>query len=244
MRKSLIICPMGNPLTFDDRFDKENHWRYCHDNRLYETAIIAYSDFLPEPNTCDILIKDKGFKWSLAKKYIDSFDYEKYEYIGFMDDDLVTDIQNMNRALTMAKENNFKIFQMSVTKDSDEFYPILRNKSDIKYSITNFVEVMGPFIHTSLIPLVKEFWEMYDIYSGWGFDKVICDITKTDAAVIHSCQMYHPKKQISEYNKTNAFDEMDKVLYEITPKFMKDKYNEDWSFVERQYEKEIVMEIK
>jgi hypothetical protein len=243
MKKSLIICPVGNSITFDDRFDKENHWRYCHKNRLYETAVFAYSDFLPEPNTCDILIKDKGFKWSLTKKYIESFEYEKYEYIGFWDDDLITDIHNVNLALTIAQQNKLKIFQLSLTHDSDVFYPILRNKPELKYSITNFNEVMGLFIHSSLIPTVTEFWNRFDIYSGWGFDKVLCDITKTDAAVIHSCQMYHPKK-ISSYNKSDAFDEMDKITYEITPQFMRDKYNEDWSFVEKQYEKEMVMEIK
>jgi hypothetical protein len=244
MRNNLIICPVGNTLSFDNRFDKENHWRYCHKNRLYETAVFAYSDFLPEPNTCDILIKDKGFKWSLCKKHLEALDYSQYEYIGFLDDDLITDIHNVNLALTIAGQKDLKIFQMSVTQDSDEFFPILRNKPGIKYTKTNFVETMGMFIHTSLIPIVQEFWDRYDIYCGWGFDKVLCDITKTDGAVIHSSQMFHPKKDLSTYNKTEAFKEMDKVLYEITPQFMKDKYNEEWSFVESQYEKEIVMEIK
>lgn len=241
---NLIICPVGNPLKFDARFDKENHWRYCTDKRLYETAVFVYSDFLPEPSTCDIFIKDKGFKWSLSKKYIDVLEYQNYEYIGFMDDDLITDVHNLNLALTIAKESDSKIFQLSVTQDSDEFFPILRNKPEVKYTKTNFVETMGMFIHSSLIPTVKEFWNMYDIYCGWGFDKVICDITKTDATVIHSAQMFHPKKQTSGYDKTQAFQEMDKVLYEVTPQFMKNKYNEEWSFVERQYEKEFVLEIK
>jgi hypothetical protein len=55
--------------------------------------------------------------------------------------------------------------------------------------------------------------------------------------------MYHPKKE-SSYNKSEAFREMDEVLFKVTPKFMKDKYNESWSFVERQYEKEVILEIK
>lgn len=241
---NLIICPVGGPINFDDRFDKENHWRYCHDRRLYETLVFAYSDFLPEPNTCDILVKDKGFKWSLSKKYMESLDYQKYDYIGFMDDDLITDIHNVNLALTIAKNSDLKIFQMSVTQDSDEFFPILKNKPEVKYTKTNFVETMGMFVHSSLMPSILEFWNQYDIYTGWGFDKVICDITKTDAAVIHSAKMYHPKKELSNYDKSVAFKEMDSVLYDITPKFMRDKYNEEWSFVERQYEKELIMEIK
>jgi hypothetical protein len=244
MRKSLIICPVGNPITFDNRFDKDNHWRYTKENRQYETLVFAYSNFRPEMDSYDILALQKGFKWSLSKDWLcnNKIDYSKYEYIGFMDDDLITDIDNVNRALTIAHESDSKIFQMSVTKDSDEFFPILRNKSGIKYTKTNFVETMGMFIHTSLMPTVLEFWSKYDIYCGWGFDKVLCDITKTDATVIHKSQMYHPAK-VSSYDKSAAFTEMDNVLYHITPQFMKDKYNEDWSFKESQIEKQIVMEI-
>jgi len=243
MRNNLIICPVGNPITFDNRFDKENHWRYCHKNRLYETAVIVYNDFFPEPNTCDIIIRDKGYKWDLSKKYIETLNYSEYEYIGFFDDDLITDIHNVNLALTIAQQSNFKIFQMSLTKDSDCFFPILKNKPDMKYTKTNFVETMAMFIHSSLIPTVLDFWNCYEISSGWGFDKVLCDITKTEAAVIHSSKMFHPKRK-SSYDKTQAFKEMHKVTKEIAPNFMKEKYGMNWSFVDKQYEKELVMEIK
>jgi hypothetical protein len=54
--------------------------------------------------------------------------------------------------------------------------------------------------------------------------------------------MYHPAKP-SSYDKSAAFAEMDDVLYRITPQFMRDKYNEEWSFKESQIEKQIVMEI-
>jgi hypothetical protein len=241
--RNLIICPVGNPIAFHDKFDKDNHWRFTKENRLYETMVFAYSDYLPETDTYDILHKQKGFKWSLAKEWFceGKIDYTQYDYIGFMDDDLVTDIENMNRAITIAKETDSKIFQLSVTQDSDEFFPILRNKIDVKYTKTNFVETMGMFFHSSLMPTVMDFWNRYDIYCGWGFDKVLCDITKTDATVVHKSQMYHPSK-VSSYIKSDAFIEMDKVLYQITPQFMRDKYNEEWSFKESQIEKTIVME--
>lgn len=242
MSENLIICPVGNPLTFHPNFNKINHWRYTRGNRLYETLVFKYSNYVPGPETYDYFIEEKGFKWSLSKTWFKKNDYSKYEYIGFLDDDLSTDIDNVNRALTIAKESNSKIFQISVTQDSDEFFPILKNKPGVKYAKTNFVETMGMFIHTDLMPIVMEFWDEYDIYCGWGFDKVLCDITKTDATVIHASQMFHPQK-ISSYDKSAAFAEMDKVLYEVTPRFMKHKYNEQWSFVERQYEKEFVLEI-
>lgn len=231
--RSLIICPVGNPLTFDTRFDKENHWRYTSQNRLYDTLIYQYNEYEPEENTYDVKIKKKGFKWALAKEYLETADISQYEYIGFFDDDLITDMQNINGALELAHDRNLKIFQLSVTNDSDIFYPILRNNPALSYATTNFVEVMGPFIHTSLISLCVELWSKYDIYTGWGFDKVLCDLTKENAAVIHKYSMYHPKKE-SSYDKTNAFSEMNKLLSDVFPKFMKSKYGEEWSFKEDQ----------
>lgn len=242
MNKSLIICPVGSPLTFDSRFNKDNHWRYTQSNRLYETLVFQYSDYTPDVGTYDTLIRKKGFKWSLAKELLSSIEYKHYEYIGFLDDDLITDIQSINNAITIANQNDLKLFQLSVTQDSDMFYSILKNKPGVKYTTTNFIEVMGPFIHSSLIPLCLELWNEYDIYTGWGFDKVLCDLTKIDAAVIHASQMYHPRRE-GNYEKSKAFAEMDHLLYDVFPKFMKKKYNEEWQFEERQFEKTLTLTV-
>lgn len=244
---NLIIIPVGNPITFDARFDKENHFRYTDKlDRNYEILVLQYSDFEPEKNTYDNIIRGSGFKWQLVKKlfntYPNGFNYKKYDYIGFWDDDLITDIQSVNESLNIAIQNDLKIFQLSVTEDSDMFYPILKNKSGIKYTKTNFNEVMAPFIHSSLIPICIELWNQYDIFSGWGFDKILCDLTRIDAAVIHQYQMYHPKR-VSSYDKTNAFAEMDLLLNDIFPKFMLEKYEIIWKFEDRQFEKEVIWGI-
>lgn len=240
--RNLIICPVGNPITFDDRFDKDNHWRFTKDNRLYETLVFQYSDFVPEEGTYDQLIKQPGFKWSLSKEWLKKIDYTQYEYIGFLDDDLITDIESINESLKLAKERDFKLFQLSVTQDSDMFYSILKNQPGLKYTKTNFNEVMGPFIHTSKIPACQELWDKYDIFSGWGFDKILCELIQDDAAVIHFKQMYHPKRS-GNYDKSKAFAEMDELLYNVFPKLMKEKGINDWKFAERYVEKEVVLDI-
>lgn len=240
--KNLIICPVGNKLSFDDRFDKDRHWRYSFDDRLYDTLVFAYSDFIPECGTYDMLIHKSGFKWSLSKEWLQNNDYLKYDYIGFMDDDLITDIDNINKSLLLAKENNFSAFQLSLTNDSDVFYPILKNVPTVKYTKTNFIELMGMFIHTSKLDRCIDLWNQYDIYSGWGFDKILCDLIEDDLVVIHSAKMYHPKRS-GNYNKSNAFKEMDELVYKIFPNYMKTKYGKDWKFNDSQVEKKIFLEI-
>jgi hypothetical protein len=232
--RNLIICPVGIPITFSEQFDAQEHWRYTKQKRNYETMIICYKDsdvFFPEKNTYDHIFFEKGEKCSLIKNLLKNIDYTKYEYIGFFDDDLITDIDNINGALEFAHNKKLKIFQLSLTSDSEVFHrSVLGNDTNLDYSTTTFIEIMGPFIHSSLIPLVLEFWNEYNINSGWGFDIVLKDITKTDLSVIHRYQMYHPKKE-SSYSRDDAAQEMRHVLLNVCPKFMKKKYNEDWNFL-------------
>jgi hypothetical protein len=49
---------------------------------------------------------------------------------------------------------------------------------------------------------------------------------KQKAGVMHEVSMYHPNRP-SYYDKSAAFAEMGKILGEVYPKFMKDRYNEE-----------------
>lgn len=229
--RSLIICSVGNPITFSDQFNSQEHWRYVNDKRNYDTYVVSYNkNFIPESNSYDKIFFESGQKWELMKKILPTIDYSQYEYIGFFDDDLITDIDSINGALEIANEIGVKAFQLSLTPDSDVWHrSVLGNKSNVKYAITTFVEVMGPFFHSSLIPLALEFWNEYDIKSGWGFDMVLKTIAKTDLAVIHKYKMFHPKKE-SSYDKNAARAEMYYVFYEVCPRFMRKKYGENWKF--------------
>lgn len=238
---NIIFCPVGIPLNFHDAYDKENHWRFTKENRNYKTIVYQYEDFKIEPNTYDVLIRDTGFKWDLAKHFLDTYDYRDYDYIGFWDDDLVTDIQSVNRAIEIATEKNLKIFQLSTIQGSDSTHRILHQNLAYKYSITNFNEGMGPFIHSSLIPILLDFWKYHEVKSGWGFDMILSAITKERCGVIHEVSMYHPGK-VSYYDKSAAFSEMHHILTSVYSKFMKEKYNEDHSaFNDGQQEYEFII---
>jgi hypothetical protein len=162
----------------------------------------------------------------LAKHFLDTFDYRDYDYIGFWDDDLVTDIQSINRALEIATKKDIKMFQMSTIAGSESTHRILHQVPGYSYSLTNFNEGMGNFFHSSLIPIIMDFWNYHEVKSGWGFDVILSAITKQKAGVMHEVSMYHPGKP-SYYDKGAAFAEMGKILHEVYPKFMKDKYNEE-----------------
>ncbi len=221
---NLIFCPVGIPLSFHRDYDRENHWRYTKDSRMYETVIYQYKDFDIEPNSYDKLEKHKGWKWEIAKEFLKTLDYTKYEYIGFFDDDLVTDIQSINRALTIAKNNDIKLFQMSLNNDSEKQHLVTFQDPSLSYSITNFNEGMGPFIHSSLIPKVIKFWDYHEIKSGWGFDVVLSSILRAKTAVMHEVSMHHVPKHNPYYDKREAFEEMYHIMNVVYPRYMKDVY--------------------
>ena len=223
---NVIFCPVGIPIAFHEAYDLNNHWRFTKPERNYQTIVCNYNDFEVEKNTYDIIFKDKGFKWDLVKHFLDTFDYRDYEYIGFWDDDLITDIQSVNRGIEIASNNNIKIWQLSTLRGSDSTHKILHQDETLKYTLTNFNEGMGTFFHASLIPKLLKFYELHEPKSGYGLDVIFSPMMKEKAGVIHECSMFHPGKE-SYYDKGAAMREMYHIMGSIYPKFMKEVWDDD-----------------
>jgi hypothetical protein len=223
--KSLIFSAVGNPLYFHSEYDSDNHWRYTKPERNYETIVYQYNDFEIEPDTFDFIDKGSGYKWIIAKKFLQTFDYSNYEYIGFFDDDLVTDIKSVNRALEIDKNNDIKLFQMSLNDDSEKQHRVTFQDKNLSYTLTNFVEGMGVFVHQSLMNNFVKFWDFHEVRTGWGFDIVLSPMLRTKAAVIHEVSMHHVPKHNPYYDKSFAFEEMYHVLNNVYPKYMKNVYD-------------------
>jgi len=221
-RPSLLFCPVGNPVPTLPNFDNGNHWRYGHP--AYEVLVVAYNEYNPEIFSYDWIHYGKGMKWTLAKQILKTIDISKYEYIGFIDDDLLMTRSDVASCLNRAYHLNTKLFQLSVDKNSDCSYKLLYQNDNLEYSTTNFIEVMAPFIHTDVLPTVQKFWEFYDIDCGWGFDSVLCNLVGETATVFHDVCMIHPKKETSAYNKHDAFVEQAIAIQQAYPNFMQDEY--------------------
>ena len=161
--RNIIFVPVGQELSFHEAYDKDNHWRYKKPERNYEVIAYQYSDFVPETDSYDYLIKDVGFKWDLVKHFLDTFDWRDYDYIGFWDDDLVTDIQSVNRGFELAEKHDMKMFQLSTIAGSASSHLVLHQNTEWVYSRTNFIEGMAPIFHSSLIPTLLDFWEYHKV---------------------------------------------------------------------------------
>lgn len=237
MNKALIISPTGRPLFFHDDYDKNNHWRMIKPERTYETCLILYNDFHPEPETYDQIIKFKGFKWKILPEISKIINWQNYDYIGFWDDDYVTDIQSVNKALELARKHDFRLFQQSTT--SYQTYDCLKNNPNWIFSETNFIEIGIPFFRNDIFRKIIHFIDDYNQHttnweSSWGIDKVLCYYLQATAHVVHSSTARHMVPDSSLYNKNDAFREMEYLMKEFFPKYMKKKFNLNYQYTDNQ----------
>lgn len=236
---ALIICPVGCDLTFmDDVYDHQNHWRFTDASpRTYETLCVVYNDYTPDEKTYDHLLRMKGHKWQIIKNLVNNniFDFSKYDYIGCVDDDLITDIQSFNTGLELAREKNFKLWQLSMVAGSGIIYNCLKQKSNITYSETNFIEMGSPFFRRDIFLRAIDFFNQLDFTIGWGIDKMFCDVLECSANVVHCASIYHPPTKVSYYDQRDAMAEMNHMIEEVYPKIMREKYGRtDWVFRDKQ----------
>jgi hypothetical protein len=221
MEKALIFTAVGTGLFFDDAYDKDNNWRYTKPERTYETCVIVFNDFEPEPNTYDYIFRKKGFKYDIITEVANTFDLDKYDYIGYYDDDHTTDIQSLNEALAIARHYDFKLFCQSLATKCD--WPTMQNDPSLFYTETDFIEMSIPIFRTDMFKKILPLFDAYkDKKVGWGMDKVFCHFLQTNAHVIHRNSAKHMRPNNSHYKHTDAFAQMHDFLTNFYPKYVKE----------------------
>ena len=229
MNKALIITPTGRPIYHHEDYDKDNHWRFTKPERTYETCVVVYNDFQPEPGTYDFIIRRKGLKWNLAPEVSKMINWQDYDYIGVWDDDYATDIQSVNKALAYARRYDFRLFQQATT--SFQTYDCLKHNPEFAFTETNFIELGVPFFRNDIYRKVLRFLDAYRYEkSDWGIDKVLCYYLQASAHVVHDCTVRHMLPDESTYNKEDGFREMEYLMRDFFPKYMRDNFGLDYQY--------------
>lgn len=239
--KNLIFVPTGHERLYDPDYDYSNHWMMRVPNRFYETHACVYNNFNIATDTCDRVSYNIGYKWELVYNFLQTMDLTSYTYIGFFDCDIVTDVANINKALQIAKTNHLMLFQMSMNpKYPTASFPYLTQDNTKNLVTVPTMEVMGPFIHTSLIPKLKEYMDFQlsidpkkNIKYGWGLQLVLSIILNCKPVVIHSCSMLHKPylQPWQTYDYDDAFEEIVYARNVVLPQYIKQKYNKKFAYV-------------
>lgn len=233
MNKALIITPTGRPIYHHEDYDKDNHWRFTKPERTYETCVVVYNDFQPEPGTYDYIIRRKGLKWNLVPEVSKIINWQDYDYIGVWDDDYATDIQSINKALAYARRYDFRLFQQATT--SFQTYDCLKHNPEFAFTETNFIELGVPFFRNDIYRKVLRFLEDYRYEkSDWGIDKVLCYYLQASAHVVHETTVRHMLPDESTYNKEDGFREMEYLMRDFFPKYMKENFGLEYQYTDVQ----------
>ena len=239
MHNALIISPTGCPIYFDDDYDKDNHWRFTKPERTYETCVIGFrEDYVPEPNSYDYFFHYSiRYKWKQLPELLNflktkNIHWEEYDYIGYWDDDYCTDIQSINRSLELARQFDFPFFQQSLR--SWTVYKCLEQDTSCNFTKTNFTEMGIPFYRQDIFRKVLRLLKDYQYKeSEWGIDKIMCDYLRLPAYIVHEVSAKHMRRE-SWYDKSNAFREMDYLMKDWFPKYMKEQFGLDYSYHDNQ----------
>ncbi len=157
----------------------------------------------------------------------------KYNYIGCVDDDLITGYQDFNKGLELAEKFNFQYWQLSMPHDSSLIYRPLFNDPSCDFSETNFIEMGSCFFTEEKFRFLMEFIGHWDLEIAWGIDKTFYDLFQCPAHVVHSGMIHQPFRD-SYYDKQRAMDEMNDYLYNKYPSILKQHYGRQSNFMDRQ----------
>jgi hypothetical protein len=191
--------------------------------------VVVYNDFQPEPGTYDFIIRRKGLKWNLVPEVSKIINWEDYDYIGVWDDDYATDIQSINKSLAYARRYDFRLFQQSTT--SFQTYDCLKHNPEFAFTETNFIELGVPFFRNDIYRKVLRFLNDYRYdKSDWGIDKVLCYYLQASAHVVHDTTVRHMLPDESTYNKEDGFREMEYLMRDFFPKYMRDNFGLEYQY--------------
>jgi hypothetical protein len=117
--------------------------------------------------------------------------WEKYDYIGFWDEDLETRTEDLNELFSICADRGFKIAQPALTHDSHFTYAAFLQQRMWRWRHVNYIEMMCPIFRRDILSQIAF------LYNGGyesGIDLIWCNQVyegQRDFAVIDATPVRH-----------------------------------------------------
>jgi hypothetical protein len=136
----------------------------------------------------------KGDLINNVYEYLNSNTENKYNYIGFIDDDIYFSITDLNKLIFIAILEKLDVFQASFTHDSFYNHRQFIHKAGTQVQANWWVEIMSPFYAYEVFLAAGPY--LHKSISGTGTDVYLIPtiqqiLGKTNTAVVHAVQMKH-----------------------------------------------------
>lgn len=195
MSKNLVFTSCGDNTKFDILWTNNQNMKYDlyiiyygDDTKIFEKYSANYN--------INIITSRKGSKFQNFKFFYDTYNdiIKKYDYFFILDDDIIFDVDDINKMFYTAKQFNLDICGPSFKPESKISHEITLNKPGVEITYTNFVEVNVPlFSYDALVTLMN----VYDVsLIGWGIDYLYIianGLNRTESyAIVHSVTCINP----------------------------------------------------
>ena len=161
-KKALVVIRCG---------DASLHPEYVNQHADFDVVLSYFGNDLPYDLThIQYAHYCKGSKWEGLSAFFQANPsiWQAYDYIWLPDDDLSSDVANINQFLQIAAQERFDLAQPGLTHNSYWSFLITRQVKGLRYRVSNFVEVMAPlFSRSAFAVCVDTFAENK---SGFGLD--------------------------------------------------------------------------
>lgn len=186
------------------------HRNWIGEKALYDVHLIVYDNSFEEfKHDTPYVSRSKGYKFNLVHEYLTNNIslVDKYEYFYIPDDDILIDIENINRLFQYMKKYKLALAQPAIANSYYSHpHTFKRENSILRY--TNFVEIMQPCF--SRRALKKLLFTFNGTKSGWGIDLhwgTLIDHRKNSMAIIDDINSVHTRPV-----QSNHFEEMREYL--------------------------------
>ena len=151
---------------------------------------LPYVDFFINQST-----ENKGQVFEAVYQYLKQ-EQLHFNYIGFIDDDILFSISAFNEMLHIATQQSLNVFQPSIAKDSYYSHRKFVHQAGYYVTRTDWVEIMAPFYEQLLFEACQPYFK-YSI-SGQGIDCYIMPCiqkihTKINTGVVHTAMIKHTR---------------------------------------------------
>jgi len=151
---------------------------------------LPYVDFFINQST-----ENKGQVFEAVYQYLKQ-EQLHFNYIGFIDDDILFSITAFNEMLHIATQQSLNVFQPSIAKDSYYSHRKFVHQAGYYVTLTDWVEIMAPFYEQFLFEACQPYFK-YSI-SGQGIDCYIMPCiqkihNKINTGVVHAAMIKHTR---------------------------------------------------
>ena len=206
-KKALVVLRCG---------DASLHPEYVNQYADFDVVLSYFGNDLPYDLThIQYVHYCKGSKWEGLSAFFQANPsiWQAYDYIWLPDDDLSSDVANINQFLQIAAQERFDLAQPGLTHNSYWSFLITRQVKGLRYRVSNFVEVMAPlFSRSAFAVCVDTFAENK---SGFGLDFLWRTLLKgRKIGIIDQTPVFHTRPVGSAGNGMGA----QKAGHVVTPR--------------------------